>query len=114
MAFGSTWLGKISELRPYTNDLLESKRVHEAKTFKFSIVLWLYVHEHCKQRYCAIFQRFNHDSKRLTPNLFLIDSGELFVEVYDLQGTPEAAITNYKLPLHQWCRLICHFRHYKV
>lgn len=40
--------------------------------------------------------------------------GGVFVEVYDYYGSPEGAITFYKLPIQEWCRLVINFMPNKV
>ncbi len=107
--------GKYSDIKRYNNPILELQRLNSNKNFQFSLVLWIFIEEYCpKNEFCAIYQRFDQDSRRFTPNIFLTRNGQVHIEVFDRYNVPTGGMTVEKVPLNDWCRMVFLFRSFKV
>ncbi|CAI9722675.1 protein sel-1 homolog 3-like [Octopus vulgaris] len=101
--------GLFHTFKPYNNLNLEKIRLTEINEPRLTVSMWMYVLEYCTgsiTNLCSIMYHFDWKNDYLSPLLFLTVEGKIHVQMIMKNGRSEANLTPFKLPLHQWFRLV--------
>eukprot|EP00106_Octopus_bimaculoides_P001606 XP_014769048.1 PREDICTED: protein sel-1 homolog 3-like [Octopus bimaculoides] len=101
--------GLFHTFKPYNNLNLEKTRLTEINEPRLTVSMWMYILEYCTgslTNLCSIMYHFDWMNNYLSPLLFFTDEGKLHVQMIMKNGRSEANLTPFKLPLHQWFRLV--------
>ncbi|KAG7321594.1 hypothetical protein KOW79_014452 [Hemibagrus wyckioides] len=105
--YGSTGenFGITRTLDPFTNRLLEGRRL-KAVTYPWcGFSLWVFLDQPCKEHLCGILHHLDTQEDYVSPSLFLAHTGHLHVQLELESGSQSAFLSSFTLPLHQWCFL---------
>ncbi|XP_061169647.1 protein sel-1 homolog 3-like [Saccostrea echinata] len=98
--------GIVRTFQPYKDPELENGRRLMLQSPSFTLSVWLYVLEYCRDGLCGIITRIDKMSRYLTPLIFLTKDGSFHIQITQPHGQDIAAITNFNVPLHQWFRFV--------
>ncbi|XP_029457826.1 protein sel-1 homolog 3-like [Rhinatrema bivittatum] len=97
--------GITKKLSPYGDPVLESTRQRASTAPRCTFSIWLYLLQHCPDRFCGILYQLSLDNKYSSPTVLLTDTGNVHVQMLKASGQPEAFKSLFTFPLHEWCRL---------
>ncbi|GAB1598661.1 protein sel-1 homolog 3-like [Argonauta hians] len=101
--------GVFHTFDPYNDLNLEKSRLSEINDPRITVSMWLYLLDFCTGsaiNLCSIMHHFDWKGNYLSPLLFISPEGHLHIQMTLKNGETLANLTPFKLPLHQWFRLV--------
>lgn len=94
----------------YSNAELQREKRNRGTSPVFTIAVWLYIEEYCPAAaLCSIIHRFTWEGYYRTPLIYINKAGFIHTQIVRSDGYPDAFLGIYKIPKHQWCRLVQNF-----
>ncbi|XP_038064834.1 protein sel-1 homolog 3-like [Patiria miniata] len=107
VAFSDANSGITKDLPPFQDIGLINKQQRHRFNPQFTISTLVYLLEHCCSDLCSIMHRKSQTNNNyITPLLFLTRKGLIHVQVVLENGQAFGMLSNYRIPLKQWVRVV--------
>ncbi|XP_039601619.1 protein sel-1 homolog 3 [Polypterus senegalus] len=97
--------GIVRTFHPFTHESLEEMRERSTAYPWCTFSTWVFLIKPCKERLCAILHHIDWKMNYASPVLFLNNRGLLHIQVHGQAGESTAVLSEFHLPLLQWCHL---------
>ncbi|XP_038064868.1 protein sel-1 homolog 3-like [Patiria miniata] len=107
VAFSDANSGITKDLPPFQDIGLINQQQRHRFNPQFTISTMVYLLEYCRSDLCSIMHRKSQTNNNyITPLLFLTRKGLIHVQVVLENGQAFGMLSNYRIPLKQWVRVV--------
>lgn len=97
--------GIVRTLNPYGNKALEQMRQRSTTFPRCNFSTWIYLTQSCRWRFCGVLHHLDWNNNYASPAIFITHTGSLHIQVQQVSGKSAALLSEFKVPLFQWCRI---------
>ncbi|MGH0184263.1 UNVERIFIED_CONTAM: hypothetical protein FKN15_014393 [Acipenser sinensis] len=97
--------GIVRTLNPYGNKALEQMRQRSTTFPRCTFSTWIYLTQSCRWRFCGVLHHLDWNNNYASPAIFITHTGSLHIQVQQVSGKSAALLSEFKVPLFQWCRI---------
>ncbi|XP_030055589.1 protein sel-1 homolog 3 [Microcaecilia unicolor] len=97
--------GITKKFSPYSDSILETRRQKDITTPRSTFCIWLYLLQHCSERFCGLLYQLDWNQKYDSPALLLTSAGYVHVQMVLTSRQAVAFQSSFTVPLHEWCLL---------
>ncbi|XP_072049631.1 protein sel-1 homolog 3-like isoform X1 [Amphiura filiformis] len=107
VAMAGALTGITRQLPEFKSKYLKIQKAKHLTDPRFTISTVIYIVDYCKQHLCSILHRkTQYTNLYVTPLIFLNPKGEVHIQIMQANGQASSMLSNYRLPKHQWIRLV--------
>ncbi|MGH0164514.1 UNVERIFIED_CONTAM: hypothetical protein FKN15_047339 [Acipenser sinensis] len=97
--------GIVRTLNPYGNKALEQMRQRSTTFPRCTFSTWIYLTQSCRWRFCGVLHHLDWNNNYASPAIFITHTGSLHIQGQQVSGKSAALLSEFKVPLFQWCRI---------
>ncbi|XP_041654291.1 protein sel-1 homolog 3 [Cheilinus undulatus] len=97
-------VGISKTMAPFRNKALDYLRVKTINSTRFMLSMWVLLTRHCEHM-CGLFYHIDSRNEYNTPALFIINSGQLHIQMNGELKQSFAFLTPFRVPLNEWCQI---------